>query len=74
MRVSDIVEPRNKREPLSCKVGTFPRLIYLYRRYRIRKGLRIKYRYAEEFPSWRIGYVWEVHTNGYFKVSHTEQK
>ena len=63
----DDIEPRNKRSPKPCKVGTFPRSIYLYRKYRIRVGLKIIYRYADE-RQWRIGYVWEVHSNGYFKV------
>lgn len=56
----------------SCKVGSIPAEIQLFRAYRIRLGLRIKFRKEREHD-WRIGWIYEVHKSGYFKVVETKE-
>lgn len=53
-----------------CKIGTQPALIQLYRGYRIRVGLIIKYRFEGEHGKWRQGRIWSVRKDGFFHVSH----
>ena len=52
---------------ISCKVGTKPALIHLYRAYKIRENLFITFRYERE-RDWHTGRVWKVLKDGFFFV------
>ena len=43
-----------------CKLGTIPALIQLFRKYRIREGLIIRYREDGHYGKWKKGRVWKV--------------
>ena len=60
-----------------CKVGTIPELVQLYRRYKLRLGLVVKYRpvsatrygrYEPRQREWSTGIVEQVDGN-YFRLS-----
>ena len=57
-----------KRRAISCKVGTQPALIYLYRGYKPRVGLRIKFRYYNEERRWHTGIIDSVSPSGYLHI------
>jgi len=48
-------------------LGSIPARVQLFRAYRIRLGLRIKFRKEGEH-NWQFGWIYEVHENGYFKM------
>lgn len=64
------VKPKNKRHPRPCKIGTVPGLVYLYRHYRLRPGLFIKFRDWTS-PMWQGGIVWRVNSDGFFFINKT---
>lgn len=69
----------------SCKVGTMPECVQLYRCYKLRLGLLVRYRplhieatsryglvrlmWEPREKHWALGIVEDVHKSGYFRIS-----
>jgi hypothetical protein len=51
-----------------CKLGTIPSYVQLFRAYKIRVGLKVKFRKKGEY-NWREAWIYAVHDDGYFKMA-----
>lgn len=56
----------------SCKLGTVPAEVQLFRAYRVRPGIRLKFRKKGDHK-WRFGWVYDVLEDGYFKMVLTRE-